>query len=511
MPPQRLMKLDPAYLQGLIKMQGATWRPAITKFSELTHEEKVQRLGYVPGPTEESLESRELVARGKIGAQRAWKEAGIALPPLTYPVSFDWRNVAGTNYVSPVRDQGSCGSCVAFGTIATVEGTERVRCNNPSAQLDYSEADLFYCVAGSQGRNCGNGWWVESALDALKNRGVVDEAWFPYTTANTSCSLAAGWQTRRTKIQGWHSINSQPQMKAWIAAKGPLSTCFTVYNDFFSYSGGVYRHVTGDVAGGHCVSCVGYDDAGQFWVCKNSWGEGFGEGGYFSIAYGDCGIDSTMWAVDAYPFIYFPPQSLTGPIYRYWNGDASDHFYTTNWTELGGGASGWGFERIQGYCYFQPQAQPGIVPLYRYWNGDIGDHFYTTDWNELGPGKNGWGYEGIQGYVCPVEGPGAVPLYRYWNGDIGDHFYTTDWNELGNGNHGWHFEKVQCYILAQPVNAIPVSIPATLRTNPTEPLSVSIADSFRLNAGNSGVNIPETFRLRSSGKMSGKSTGLYKP
>ena len=56
--------------------------------------------------------------------------------------------------------------------------------------------------------------------------------------------------------------------------------------------------MTGSLAGGHCVSCVGYDDVQRFWICKNSWGSGFGEGGYFCIAYGECGIDSFMDAVD---------------------------------------------------------------------------------------------------------------------------------------------------------------------------------------------------------------------
>jgi hypothetical protein len=71
-----------------------------------------------------------------------------------------------------------------------------------------------------------------------------------------------------------------------------------VYNDFFSYTSGVYRHVSGGVAGGHCVCAVGYNDAGGYWICKNSWGTGWGQAGYFNIAYGECGIDSTMWAVE---------------------------------------------------------------------------------------------------------------------------------------------------------------------------------------------------------------------
>ena len=140
----------------------------------------------------------------------------------------------------------------------------------------------------------------------------------------------------------------------------------------------------------------------------------------------------------------------TVPLYRYWNPGIGDHFYTTNWAELGSGRHGWGFEGIQ--CYVLPQQRVASVPLYRYWNPGIGDHFYTTNWAELGSGRYGWGFEGVQCYVYPLPIPGSVPLYRYWNPGIGDHFYTTNWAELGSGRHGWGFEGVQCYVFAQPAS-----------------------------------------------------------
>jgi len=78
-----------------------------------------------------------------------------------------------------------------------------------------------------------------------------------------------------------------------------MVTCFTVYNDFFAYSSGTYSPDTSSgVAGGHCVSVVGYSDPGKFWICKNSWGTGWGESGFFCIAYGVCGIDAEMWQVN---------------------------------------------------------------------------------------------------------------------------------------------------------------------------------------------------------------------
>jgi hypothetical protein len=88
-------------------------------------------------------------------------------------------------------------------------------------------------------------------------------------------------------------------MKAFIAGTGPLTACFTVYEDFYYYTGGVYVHTSGSSVGGHCISIVGYNDEGQYWIAKNSWGTGWGEQGFFQIGYGQCGIDSEMWAINS--------------------------------------------------------------------------------------------------------------------------------------------------------------------------------------------------------------------
>jgi C1A family cysteine protease len=437
---------DSAEIRATIEREAAGWEAADTVVSVLPPEERQLRLGYVPGPTDESLAAREQRAREGLEAAPP-PEAGA----FGYPATFDWRNVGGNNYITPVRDQGGCGSCVAFGTAAAVEGTARARRNNPTLAIDLSEAHLFYCIAASQGRNCQNGWWPDAALDGFKNVGIADDACFPYTAGDQSCNLCADWQTRITKVTGWHAISTQNDMRAWLATHGPLVTCFTVYTDFFFYSGGIYQHVTGRVEGGHCVCVVGYDDINRYWICKNSWGTGFGESGYFRIAYGDCGIDSTMWAVED----VVSPVTATGALYRYWNPDIGDHFYTTNWSELGSGNYGWHFEGIQ--CYVYAQQQPGTVPLYRYWNPAAGDHFYTTNWSELGSGNYGWHFEFIQCYVNPSPAANTVPLYRYWNPDASDHFYTTNWSELGGGNYGWHFEGIQCYVLTTAAAATSVA------------------------------------------------------
>ncbi|MEP6679229.1 MAG: S8 family serine peptidase [Betaproteobacteria bacterium] len=132
------------------------------------------------------------------------------------------------------------------------------------------------------------------------------------------------------------------------------------------------------------------------------------------------------------------------PLHRYWNAQIPDHFYTTNWNELGAGTVVWQYEGVA--CLVHAQPAPATVPLYRYWNSSLGDHFFTTDYSELGAGKFGWVFEGPACYVHEQPGPGLVALYRYWNSNGRDHFYTTDFSQLGTSGFGWVYEKVQCYV-----------------------------------------------------------------
>lgn len=131
------------------------------------------------------------------------------------------------------------------------------------------------------------------------------------------------------------------------------------------------------------------------------------------------------------------------PFYRYYNGVIGDHFYTTNFNELGATNFGWDFEFV-GCNIFGTQVD-GTVPLYQYYSSGAGDHFYTIDFSTLGNGAFGYTFEKITGYVFPPNTSG-IPLFRYYNAQIGDHFYTTDFNELGNGLDGWVFENIECYV-----------------------------------------------------------------
>jgi len=221
------------------------------------------------------------------------------------PSSIDWRNKDGVNYLGKVMNQGNCGSCVAFASVATLEGQVSVSTGMPSLAPTFSPQFLFACGGGS----CDRGWQPSSAASFLKSTGVVDEACMPYTSGSTkedaSCSQRCSDSSSRAfKIAGSHSTGSifgGGSIEAVKAAlqKGPLVTTLTVYEDFLTYSSGVYLHTKGPALGGHAVSLVGYDDSKKAWLVRNSWGEEFGENGYIWIAYADkSGIGSSTWGFE---------------------------------------------------------------------------------------------------------------------------------------------------------------------------------------------------------------------
>jgi hypothetical protein len=111
------------------------------------------------------------------------------------------------------------------------------------------------------------------------------------------------------------------------------------------------------------------------------------------------------------------------PVYRYYNG--TDHFYTTNRSELGDGAAGYSLEGVAFYLEETP-LDGNFKPFSRWYNSESGDHYYTADPNERPGGYNQ--EDPAMGYCIVSPPPGGltshVPLSRYWNGR--DHFYTID-------------------------------------------------------------------------------------
>ena len=102
---------------------------------------------------------------------------------------------------------------------------------------------------------------------------------------------SSNWRSRLVKVASSGVVpDNVDAIKAALLEYGPLVTTFDVYDDFFYYRSGVYEHVWGSYAGGHAVCIVGYNDDPGYWICKNSWGNGWGDNGFFNIKYRKCNI-----------------------------------------------------------------------------------------------------------------------------------------------------------------------------------------------------------------------------
>jgi C1A family cysteine protease len=210
------------------------------------------------------------------------------------PDSFDWRNVNNTNWVTSVKNQGSCGSCTAFGTLGALESVVQIELEQ-IINIDLSEAHLYYCNGG----DCDRGLAISDAAQYVAKSGVSDELCYPYTTNDGACNKkASNWKDRVIKATKG-TARGVSGIKSAIYQYGPVVTAFDVYEDFDYYSEGIYEHVSGNRRGGHAVTIVGWDDDPGYWICKNSWGDGWGEKnpysdnnekGYFRIIYNNCDI-----------------------------------------------------------------------------------------------------------------------------------------------------------------------------------------------------------------------------
>lgn len=218
------------------------------------------------------------------------------------PASWDWRSVDSKNWISPVKNQGECGSCVAFAVAAALESHWRINESNEKLKTDISEAGIFFIPE----RQCNPGdprygWTVTAALDFLIDEGACFENNYPYRDVNHNAELIEGTELSM-KITGYDSSTSSKQMKRWLCEEGPLVSMFTVYDDFYLFwhggAKGIYSNVAGKIQGGHAVTVIGYDDANTCWICKNSWGPGHDNDGCFRIGYGECGIDERMYLME---------------------------------------------------------------------------------------------------------------------------------------------------------------------------------------------------------------------
>ena len=224
------------------------------------------------------------------------------------PSSFTWTDKDGEDWMSPVKEQ-LCGTCWAFSTVGLVEAMWNIYKENPNLDLDLSEQDLIasFNADPSEGCNCDVGYCPSSDGDfgSLRRIGVcglVAESCLPqhFNPCDVSCSGKCT-DPPEVYVNDWgpveHTIDA---IKAHLVSKGPVVTNVALVGEFDNIDPwgdwGVYR-CDDNLDTWHAVVIAGYNDVvgdpnGGYWIVKNSWGVFWGEGGYFKVGYGECGIEN---------------------------------------------------------------------------------------------------------------------------------------------------------------------------------------------------------------------------
>jgi C1A family cysteine protease len=281
-------------IQAAINQRNATWFAEDNPISSLPREERVKLLGLLPPESKLTGMPAEVFSPA----------VGVILPS-----SLDWRDNGG-NFVTPVKNQGGCGSCWAFSTTAALESRAMISFNTPGKAPNLSEQIVLSCSGAG---DCQNGGSLSGASNFLVNTGTNKESYYPYRVANGNCVNAySGWTYRPYAFSNWTSVAQDlTALKSAIASNGPVVVAMAVYTDFYYYKGGVYQAAWGYLEGYHAILAVGYNDDAPvpYFIVKNSWGTGWGASGYFKIAYSEV---TTGYSDFAYQAISYGDVGLVG-------------------------------------------------------------------------------------------------------------------------------------------------------------------------------------------------------
>jgi len=240
------------------KQDGATY--VITQFADLTQKEFED--GYL-------MKNLPPIKRGR-----------VARPiNATAPQTFDWRNHAGV--VTPVYNQGQCGSCWAFSATENVESRWALAGN---ALTELSMQQIVDCDTTDAG--CDGGWPYDAYAYVISAGGMDPLADYPYTAEDGTCAFSASEVV--AKLSSWEYVTQsqdETAMVNYLVSNGPLSVCVDA-SSWSYYTGGVYPASSCGTSIDHCVNAVGYDLNNGFWIIRNSWGQSWGISGYMQLQYG---------------------------------------------------------------------------------------------------------------------------------------------------------------------------------------------------------------------------------
>eukprot|EP00003_Mantamonas_plastica_P004176 TRINITY_DN132_c0_g1_i3.p1 TRINITY_DN132_c0_g1~~TRINITY_DN132_c0_g1_i3.p1 ORF type:complete len:394 (+),score=87.26 TRINITY_DN132_c0_g1_i3:304-1485(+) len=262
---------------------GSTARFGINKFADLTKEEfKNSMLSKVPAVRPDD-----------------WPVAAD-LPTDNLPTSFDWRQKGA---VTPVKNQGQCGSCWSFSATGNVEGQWFLAGNKLTSLSEQNLVDcdhecMTYKGQKSCDSGCNGGLQPNAFTYIIKNGGIDTEEAYPYTAMDGTCKYNA--TGKGASISNFTMVSTdEEQIAAYLVQHGPLAIAADAA-EWQAYIGGVFDFPCGKQLD-HGILIVGYGTEKNifghekpYWIVKNSWGSGWGKDGYLWIARGkgECGLNT---------------------------------------------------------------------------------------------------------------------------------------------------------------------------------------------------------------------------
>jgi C1A family cysteine protease len=254
----------------------------VTQFSDLTKEE-FKHIYLMPNPPAlKKMEGHDLEINETGDETKSW----------------DWRYVKSakttdgwSGCVTPVYNQGQCGSCWAF---SATEQIESMTClQGYESLVSLSMQQIVDCTTSCYG--CNGGWTYSAFEEIISETGIDTYASYPYTCSQGSCQFNKA--NIGASIKSWSYVGqgSEPTMLSYIQQTGPLSICVDA-STWSSYTGGVITCSSCGQQLDHCVQLTGYDanvSGTKAWIVRNSWGTSWGYSGYLYVQYGcnACGIN----------------------------------------------------------------------------------------------------------------------------------------------------------------------------------------------------------------------------